>query len=79
MVVVRGHFLLVLKQLSEVGRKQVEGIDVLALRYPPESKSTVSPSASESASNLFYYLFDDWASTIVILKDLGSELALVVS
>ena len=76
---VRGHFLRVLKQLSEVGRKQVEGIEVLALRYPPESKSIVNPSASESASNLFYYLFDNWASTIVILKNLRSELALVVS
>ena len=76
---VRTHFLRVLRQLSEIGRKQVEGIEVLALRYPPESQSTVNPSASESASNLFYYLFDNWASTIIILKNLRSDLALVVS
>lgn len=79
LVVVRGHFLRVLRQLSEVGRKQVEGMEVLALRYPPDSKPAVNPSASESASNLLYYLFDNWASTIVILKNLRSELALVVS
>lgn len=75
---VRGHFLRVLKQLSEIGRKRVEGIEVLALRFPPESKSTVNPSASVSASNLFYYLFDNWASTIIILENLKSELGLVV-
>ena len=74
---VRGHFLRVLRQLSEIGRKRAEGIEVLALRYPPESKFTVNPSASESASNLFYYLFDNWASTIIILKNLRSELGLV--
>ncbi len=76
---VRSHFLDVLKHLSEVGRSKASGIDVMALRLPSESNTTISTSGQELASNLFYYLFDNWESTITTLNTLRAELEVLGS
>jgi len=68
---------MVLRQLSEIGRKDVNGVDVISLRQPPTSESQ-SISGPEGASNLFYYLFDDWTSTYGLLKVLQKELDVLV-
>lgn len=80
----RAHILMVLRQLSEIGRKNVKGVDVISLRQPPISlgqpptSEPQSISGPEGASNLFYYLFDDWTSTYGLLKVLQKELNVLV-
>ena len=77
----RHHILSVLGQLSEHGRKSAVGIDVLGLRSPKQDAQSPLPTIprSEIASNLFYYLFDNWASTLKLLKKLKVDLHDLVS
>lgn len=70
----RHHMLSVLKQLSEQGRAKAVGIEKIGLRYVIGSAPPSSMSGSEGASNLFYYLFDNWASTLKLLQARKAEL-----
>lgn len=70
----RRHVLSVLKQLSEQGRQNAVGIEKIGLRYVKDSAPASAMSGHEGASNLFYYLFDNWASTLKLLTKLKTDL-----
>lgn len=76
---VREHTLRVLSQLSKIGLKEADGVELISLRQPSAPENSAQLSGLEGASNLFYYLFDDWASTYVLLKIFQKNLDELVS
>ncbi|KFY18338.1 hypothetical protein V493_08714 [Pseudogymnoascus sp. VKM F-4281 (FW-2241)] len=71
---VRRHTLSVLSQLSKVGLDAADGVELISLRKHPEDQNTVELTGVEGASNLFYYLFDDWTATYTLLRVLQGNL-----
>ncbi|KFY11666.1 hypothetical protein V492_04335 [Pseudogymnoascus sp. VKM F-4246] len=71
---VREHTLSVLRQLSTVGLAAADGVDLISLRKAAEAKVTEELTGVEGASNLFYYLFDDWTATYTLLRVLQGNL-----
>jgi hypothetical protein len=74
---VRTHTLTVLSQLSKINAGKTGGVSLISLRKPMRDDGTLA-DASEAASNLFYYLFDDWPSTVELLKDFKIQLHFLV-
>lgn len=69
---VRKHTLNVLSQLSTIGLKAAEGVELISLRQ-------LELTGVEVASNLFYYLFDDWTATYTLLRVVQRNLEKLVS
>ncbi|KFZ08424.1 hypothetical protein V502_09362 [Pseudogymnoascus sp. VKM F-4520 (FW-2644)] len=71
---VREHTLSVLSQLSIIGSGAADGVELISLRQPAGAKITSELTGVEGASNLFYYLFDDWTATYTLLRVLQGSL-----
>ncbi|APA14702.1 hypothetical protein SS1G_06708 [Sclerotinia sclerotiorum 1980 UF-70] len=56
----RGNTLSVLSQLSKSGHETADPISMQTVRQVLDLNSTHPNNGIEGASNLFYYLFDDW-------------------
>ncbi|OBT90991.1 hypothetical protein VE02_00210 [Pseudogymnoascus sp. 03VT05] len=69
---VRKNTLSVLSQLSTIG--SADGVELISLRQPADSKDTSELTGAEGASNLFYYLFDDWTATYTLLMVLQGNI-----
>jgi hypothetical protein len=68
---IRGNTLSVLSQLSTCGHLSADPISMQTVRQALDLDFTSSQAGNEGASNLFYYLFDDWRavySTIAAFK-----------
>jgi hypothetical protein len=74
---VRRNTLSVLSQLSTIG--SADGVELISLRQPAESNDTSELTGVEGASNLFYYLFDDWTATYTLLMALQGNIEKLVS
>ncbi|KFY52453.1 hypothetical protein V496_08430 [Pseudogymnoascus sp. VKM F-4515 (FW-2607)] len=68
---VRKNTLSVLSQLSIIGWDAADGVELISLRQRAGSKEL---TGIEGASNLFYYLFDDWTATYTLLMVLQGNL-----
>lgn len=73
---VRKNTLSVLSQLSIIGLDAADGVELISLRQRAGSKEL---TGIEGASNLFYYLFDDWTATYTLLMVLQGNLEKLVS
>lgn len=69
----------VLRQLSEIGLNAADGVELISLRQSAGAEITVKLTGVEGASNLFYYLFDDWTATYTLLRALQGNLEKLVS
>lgn len=69
----------VLSQLSIIGSGAADGVELISLRQPAGAKITSELTGVEGASNLFYYLFDDWTATYTLLRVLQGSLEKLVS
>ncbi|KAK6592992.1 ADP-ribosylation factor 1 [Botrytis cinerea] len=56
----RGNTLSVLGQLSKSGHEAADPISMQSVRQVLDLNTAQANSGTEGASNLFYYLFDDW-------------------
>ena len=73
----RSNTLSVLSQLSDKGHLTPDPISMQSVRQALEADADPSTSGLEGASNLFYYLFDDWRavySTIAAYRQRLEEL-----
>ncbi|KFY04101.1 hypothetical protein O988_00978 [Pseudogymnoascus sp. VKM F-3808] len=71
---VRKHTLSVLSQLSKIGFYAADGVELISLRQPESANINVELTGVEGASNLFYYLFDDWTATYTLLRVIQGSL-----
>lgn len=76
---VRKHTLSVLSQLSKIGFYAADGVELISLRQPESANINVELTGVEGASNLFYYLFDDWTATYTLLRVIQGSLEKLVS
>jgi len=58
--VLRANTISVLSQLSRLGHDSADPISMQTVRQTLEFDLTGADPGVEGASNLFYYLFDDW-------------------
>jgi hypothetical protein len=72
----RSNVLNVLRQLSRHGANDIEAVNLVSLR---NSQPNETESANELSSNLFYYLFDDWLSTMMVLHGFQQRMKKLVS
>lgn len=56
----RNNTLSVLSQLSNHGHFRADPISMQSVRQALQLESSLGDQGLEGASNLFYYLFDDW-------------------
>lgn len=70
----RGNTLSVLSQLSNVGHKQADPISMQTVRQVLESDEGQVDPGIEGASNLFYYLFDDWRAVYTTVSSFHNRL-----
>ncbi|KAF7951497.1 hypothetical protein EAE96_006806 [Botrytis aclada] len=73
----RGNTLSVLSQLSKSGHETADPISMQSVRQVLDLNAAHANSGTEGASNLFYYLFDDWRAvykTVAFFRESLKEL-----
>lgn len=74
---IRGNTYSVLSQLSSLGHLGADPISMQTVRQALELDTTLD-LGSEGASNLFYYLFDDWRAVYSTISKYRQRLELLV-
>lgn len=73
----RAHTLTVLSQLSKEGYAEAGSVSIVSVRQSLHDGE--SGVRDEGAGNLFYYLFDDWNATFVLIITMKKKLEELVS
>jgi hypothetical protein len=76
---IREHTLSVLKQLSEKGLHNAGTMSMISVRELLKKDVLEKDYGTDGASNLFYYLFDNWHGTYLLISDIQRRLAHIVS
>lgn len=74
----RSNTISVLSQLSTFGHDCADPISMQTVRQVLESSSKDVDPGVEGASNLFYYLFDDWRSVYMTVASFRLKLEVLV-
>jgi len=75
----RNNTLSVLRQLSNRGHLTTDPISMQAVRQALETDGSQAEPGIEGASNLFYYLFDDWRAVYTTIATYRHRLEELVS
>ncbi len=74
--VVRKHTLTILGQLSKQGFNEATSTELISVR---QSLRESERDGAEGASNLLYYLFEDWQGTFLLRLKFSDQLEKLVS
>ena len=74
----RSNTLSVLTQLSTYGHDSADPISMQTVRQVLELDTTETDPGIEGASNLFYYLFDDWRAVYITVAIFRQKLQVLV-
>jgi hypothetical protein len=74
----RSNTLSVLGQLSKFGHDSADPISMQTVRQVLELDSSQADPGIEGASNLFYYLFDDWRAVYITVAIFRQKLQILV-
>lgn len=74
----RSNTLSVLSQVSTCGHDSADPISMQTVRQVLELETSETDPGLEGASNLFYYLFDDWRSVYITVAIFRQKLQLLV-
>lgn len=76
---IRGHTLNVLSQISEQGIKEAGSVSMTSVRLLLAHSGSQTDPGLEGSSNLFYYLFDYWHESYLLIIQVQSQLESIVS
>lgn len=74
LISMRRNTLSVLSQLSKIGHDQADPISMQTVRQVLELDEAQANPGIEGASNLFYYLFDDWRAVYATVSSFQKRL-----
>lgn len=75
MLAIRSHSLNILEQLSTQSRhSNKKSVSIVSVRFNPKSNDKHTDFGTEGSSNLFYYLFDNWSGTYMLVSKLQKRL-----